>query len=281
MSDETPGLAADWTSATVQANGIELHYVRTGTDGPPLVIAHGAFDDALCREPLIAALSGEYDVIAYDGRGHGRSSAPQSGYAMADRVADLVGLLDALEIETATLVGHSMGGDTVAATAGTHPDRVRALALIDPAGLLDSGRDDDPERDHDEIVAAVREQIAEWHDHTTEELIEADPELQAHVEAGEKRLAKRLAAARRRVDPAIVAVFEDGWLDPRETYPDITAPTLLIKADADKAARNQHRSIASQLPDGQLVHVDGAGHTVFRDERERATSELQAFLDSV
>lgn len=280
MIDDALGIPAAWTSGTVDSNGVDLQYVRTNTDGPPLVIAHGVFDDALCREPLIDELADDYDVIAYDARGHGRSSAPQSGYAMPDRVDDLVGLLDALGIETATLLGHSMGGDTVAATASDHPDRVRALVMVDPAGMLDSGGDD-PERDHDEIVAEVREQIAEWHDHTIGELLEDDPELRAHVEADQKRLAKRIAAANLRVDPSIAAVFKDGWLDPRETYPEITAPTLILKADAEEDERECHRTVASLLPDGQLVHVDGAGHTVFRDEREQATGALRSFLDSV
>lgn len=278
MTDGTLGIPTDWTNGTAKVNGIDLQYVRTETHGPPLVIAHGAFDDALSREPLIEEFAREYDVIAYDARGHGRSSAPQSGYTIDDRVADLVGLLDTLEIETATLLGHSMGGDTVGATAATHPDRVDALVMVDPAGMLEkSGDDVDPDRD---IPTEVREQITEWHDYTKAELLEDDPELRAHVEAGNQQLAERIATARLRVDPAIAAVFETGWLDPRETYPQITAPTLILKADAEAEERKYNREIASQLPAGELVHVDGAGHTVFRDERERATTALRSFLET-
>ncbi|WP_181686877.1 alpha/beta fold hydrolase [Halorhabdus salina] len=280
MSDDSLGVPATWTSGTVRVNSIDVHYVRTGGDGPPVVLAHGVYEDALCRKPLLEELT-DYDVIAYDARGHGRSSAPETGYEMDDRVTDLVGVLEALEIDTATLLGHSMGGDTVAATAAAHPDRVQALVLVDPAGMLGEEKGDDTERDRDDLVSAVRERIAEWHEHTTAELLRDDPELQAHVEAGQMRLAKRIAAANLRVDPAIAAVFEDGWLDPRETYPQITVPTLILKADADEGERGRHQDVASLLPDGSLVHVDGAGHTVFRDEREQATAELRSFLESV
>ena len=275
MIENTLGVPSEWTSHTVRANGIDIHYVRTGGDGPPLVIAHGAYDDALCREPLIDELVEDYDVLAYDARGHGRSSAPKSGYEMDERVADLVGLLDALGIETVTLLGHSMGGDTVAAAAAAHTDRVRALVLIDPAAMLlpiDDSRDP---------AAEARETISEWHTHTKDEHLEYDPGISGFVERGERRLAERLAEARLRVDPAMTAVFEDEWVDPRETYPKIEAPTLVLKADTDEDGRARDREIAGELPDGRLVHVDGADHTVVRDEREVATRELRAFLDSI
>ena len=274
MTADPPNVPEGWTSETISANGIDIQYVRTGGEGPPLVIAHGVYDDALCREPLIEDLSGEYDVIAYDARGHGRSSAPESGYSVGEQAEDLAGLLDAIGVDRPILLGHSMGGDIVASFAAEHPDRVRALVLVDPAGMLDHDIDFDP-------VTTARKQIQAWQDHSKAELIESDPGISAFAEAGQKRLAERLADACLRVDPAIVGVFEAGWIEPRETYPEIDAPTLILKADADTETRKHDRDIAAELHDGRLVHVENAGHTVFRDEREAATRELWAFLDSV
>jgi len=65
-------------------------------------------------------------------------------------------------------------------------------------------------------------------------------------------------------------VFEAGLVDPTETYGDIEAPTLIVKADAEEAEREREREIAAYLPDGRIVHVDEAGHCVFWDERAGA-----------
>lgn len=288
-----------WTEGTVEANGVRLHYTRTGGDGPVVVVAHGVFDDGPCRTPLAAELADDYDVLMYDARGHGRSDAPETGYGIDDRVTDLVGLLDALDVADPVLFGHSMGGDTVLATASAHPDLPRAVVAVDPACLLDhdgddgdgeadTGENDDAEAGGDDSdgapddpTADAREQILWWQDHTRAELLEADDELSGHVAAGETDLASRLADARLRVSPNIVAVFEAGWLDPAETFPGIAAPTLVLRADADDASRERDRERVELMADGRVVHVDGAGHCVFRDERPVATERLREFLEAV
>lgn len=317
MSDPAT-LPEGWTEGEVQTDGIRLHYTRTGGDGPPLVVAHGVFDDGPCRTPLLREFADEYDVVAFDARGHGRSDAPETGYGFDDRVADLVGLLDALEIEDPVLFGHSMGGDTVLATAAAHPDRPRAVVAVDPASLLEPDRDDDgadnddgaddgddvptdadgpddvngaeadDETDEDgdddvdeEMIEGTRQQILWWHDHSKAELLEADDELRGHVESGEDELASLLADARLRVSPNITGVFRAGWLDPAATFPDVDAPTLVLRADVDPAQRDRDRERVDLIPDSRLVHVDGAGHCVFRDQREVATREMRAFLDEV
>jgi pimeloyl-ACP methyl ester carboxylesterase len=259
----------DWESGRVEANDIELHYTRTGGDGPPLVIAHGVYDDASCRTPLLRELAAEYDVIAYDARGHGRSDAPPTGYDAETRVDDLVGLLDALDVADSILFGHSMGGDTVAATAARHPDLPRAVVMEDPAAMLEDALDD---------PAAVSEQIADWHDQTAAELRRSHEGIHEFVREGREELATLIAEARQRVSSNVARYFEEGRIDPEATYPSIEVPTLVLKADADPAGRERDAAVADRLPNGRLVHVEGTGHTVFRDDRATATAELRAFL---
>lgn len=129
----TPGvnIPDGWTTDTVRANGIDLRYYRTG-DGPPLVMTHGFFGNGRCWIPLAETLAEDYDVVTYDARGHGRSDAPETGYDVENRVADLVGLVEALDLDDPILLGHSMGAATVAWTAAEHPDLPRALVLEDP-----------------------------------------------------------------------------------------------------------------------------------------------------
>ena len=276
-------LPADWTEGFVAVDdGVRLHYTRAGGDGPPLVVAHGVFDDGRCRTPLARDFADDYDVICYDARGHGRSDAPESGYDADSRAADLVGLLDGLDVEHPVLLGHSMGGDTVLATAANYPDRPRAVVSVDPAGLLQhnaENRDDDGVGEAE--IEGVRQQVLWWHDHSKAGLLRADDEISGHVEAGEAELASLLADARLRVSANVTEVFRSGWADPEDYYADIEVPTLVVRADVDAEARERDRASVDLIPDGELLHVDDAGHCVFRDQRAAATDRVRAFLDAV
>ncbi|WP_459193345.1 alpha/beta fold hydrolase [Halosimplex sp. J119] len=272
-------LPEEWTEGFVEVDGgVRLHYARTGGDGPPLVVAHGVFDDGLARIPLARDLADQYDVILYDARGHGQSDAPESGYGADDRAADLIGLLDGLDVENPLLLGHSMGGDTVLATAANYPDRPRAVVAVDPAGLMGDDSDDGDDGPDEEEIEGVREQVLWWHDHSKAELLEADDELAGHAEAGQEELASLLADARLRVSANITEVFRNGWADPDRYYADVDAPTLVLRADVDEQAREQDRESVDLIPDSRLIHVDDAGHCIFRDQREVATEEVRSFL---
>jgi len=274
MSESTRA-PAQWERGFVESNGIELHYCRSGGSAQPFVISHGFTDDGYCRLDLARELGDDFDVVLYDARGHGRSDAPAEAYGAPERAADLLGLLDALALENPILFGHSMGADTVAEAASRQPDRPRAVVLEDPVWAHD--RDDDGEEDEGPGWN-IEEQIAEWQDQSVEELLEGETMFRDLAERGQPDLARRVAEARRRLSPEIARVSEAEFVDPTETYGDIEAPTLILKADADEEEREHEREIASLLPDGQLVHIDGAGHCVLWDEREQATEQLRAFL---
>lgn len=262
----------DWTVDDVRANDVLLRYARSGGPGPPVVVAHGFYDTAACRLPLLETLASSYDVVAYDARGHGQSAAPETGYAVTDRVDDLLGLLEKLSVDSPGLLGHSMGGHTVLTAAARQPERPDAVVAIDPAELLDIESDPAVRERH------TRSQIEEWHDHTAEELLTVEESLAAHVHAGDKRLARLLARARQQVDPAGAAVARHGCVAPDEFYPDIAAPTLVLRADGDEDQRAQDRNRCALLPDARLTHIEGAGHTVVRDARPEATSAITEFL---
>jgi len=114
-------------------NGQKYHYQQAG-QGADVVLIHGVTGDLsiwyLCQ--AIQSLSESRRVTAYDLKGHGYSDAPPSGYTSADHAADLLALLDQLEIGKATLVGHSFGGVIALHAAVLYPERVDALVLSDP-----------------------------------------------------------------------------------------------------------------------------------------------------
>jgi len=121
-----------WTEGDVEANGIRLHYHRTGTGKVPVVCAHGITDNGRCWSGVAQRLADRFDLVLVDARGHGRSEAPEEGYARAVHAADHAGLIRALGLDRPIFIGHSMGAATGIAVAAEYPDCVRALVVEDP-----------------------------------------------------------------------------------------------------------------------------------------------------
>ena len=131
MPELSPGAARQ---ATVRlASGLSLHVVEWGAaNGWPVVILHGGGHDAGCWAEVCRRLPPELRCIVPDQRGHGASERSATGdYSCAAQVDDLVALLQELSVERCALVGHSMGGLNALRFAGSRPERVSALVLID------------------------------------------------------------------------------------------------------------------------------------------------------
>ena len=118
----------------VTAEGLRIHY-RTAGSGPPLILIHGIFANLFGWRHVFTGLAQEHTVYALDLKGHGLSDKPASGdyspFGMADLIAHF---MDALGIDSAAVIGQSMGGAIAAALAARHPARVRQLVLVDAAG---------------------------------------------------------------------------------------------------------------------------------------------------
>jgi pimeloyl-ACP methyl ester carboxylesterase len=125
----------NWMTGVCEANGINIHYLRTGGSKPPLVLLHGLTGSGACWSPLARALEGEYDVVMPDARGHGNSSTPLNGYRYQDHASDVVGLIHELGLAAPVLLGHSMGGMTAAVVATQIATTIRGVILADPTFL--------------------------------------------------------------------------------------------------------------------------------------------------
>lgn len=125
--------------ATVRANGVDLrvnrYRVGADDDRPVVVFVHGLgiVDHSGLSFTLGMPLAPVADAVLYALRGHGHSQVVPSGYRVVDHVADLVALLDALDVQVPVhLVGCSYGGAVAVVAAMRHPDRVASLFLLDP-----------------------------------------------------------------------------------------------------------------------------------------------------
>jgi pimeloyl-ACP methyl ester carboxylesterase len=124
---------------TTHVRGIDLHYETHGSEGPCLVIAHGALSSIAHTELLglqAARFGAEgFRVVAYDARGHGRSgyTASLEHYRPAALAEDLRCLMDALSLAEVCIYGTSMGASTALMLALAQPKRVRRLVLRSPS----------------------------------------------------------------------------------------------------------------------------------------------------
>lgn len=110
---------------------IELLYLDTKTQGPCLLCIHGRWGRAQVWEDFMQRYGDEYRVVAPDQRGHGFSSKPVSKYTGEEMAADMAELLDYLNIDSAIVAGHSMGGRVAGYLAALYPERVKAVAILD------------------------------------------------------------------------------------------------------------------------------------------------------
>lgn len=124
----------DVEERNVEVSGLPIHYVTAGT-GPPLVLLHGAGDNALDWRWVLPALATTHRVFAPDLPGSPDSARPVADYSSAFFERFITGFLDALGIERATFVGSSLGGLISLHLALSEPSRVDALVLVDSAGL--------------------------------------------------------------------------------------------------------------------------------------------------
>jgi pimeloyl-ACP methyl ester carboxylesterase len=263
-----------WQSGFVQANGLRLHYTRTGGAGAPLVLAHGFSDDGLCWTPVAQALEAEYDVIMMDARGHGRSDAPESGYGPLDLAADLAAAIAALSLERPAVLGHSMGGSTALALASLYPD-VPGAILVEDSGH--AGSAPRPARDP-QWLERTRAQIASYATTTREELM-----ARCHVNSptwSEAELGP-WADSKKRLSPNVLNRLGEPSPDWEALLPRITCPALLITADSERGGMVTAETAAAMqalAPQSQVVHIADAGHNIRREQFARYLEVVRAFL---
>lgn len=241
------------TETLLPVNGIELCVETFGepTDPALLLIAGAAasmdgWDDEFCRR--LAA--GGRHVIRYDHRDTGRSTCFPAGappYSGVDLAHDALGVLDALGVHRAHLVGAGMGADLAQRLAVERPHRVLSLTLICPGDLPA----DEPHPDWSDRRAAVR-----------------------HLAARARRLGGLFTADDQRLRRFAERVFDRTTdmaatqrnhrlceVGPADRPATITAPTLILHGSVDpEVTTAQAEALTAVIPGARLVRLDGVGH---------------------
>jgi pimeloyl-ACP methyl ester carboxylesterase len=263
-------------SRFVRANGIRLHYHRSGGDGPPVVLAHGFSDSGRCWASLLPVLARDFDVVAYDARGHGLSDAPDSAYSADELADDLLALVEALGLDRPVLVGHSMGGNSVGWAALKQPDLPRALVFEDSALPPPPPPDGPTPEQLDALRAGLVRWVRSLRERSQGELVELARRENPRWPSEDL---EPWAESKLQLSELVLSAFLDRPAsDLAAHFPELPCPVLFLKADADEAERQRQRAIVAALPDAHLVHVPGAGHNVRRDEHARSVAALRDFL---
>jgi pimeloyl-ACP methyl ester carboxylesterase len=268
----------EWFSGDVVANGIRIHYSRTGGDKPPLVLSHGATDSGLCWTRLARELESSYEVIMPDARGHGLSDAPHSGYASTDRAADLAGLIDALGLQRPAVCGHSMGAATTLRLVADYPDLASCAVLEDPG--FRSGQPSPPRPGRQEPRDALRRLVLDAQADGLEATIArgraaspgwAEEEFEPWAQA-------KLHVSRNFLDDQSRGGSPEEW---RELLPRVRCPVLLVTSDPELGSivtPEVAQEASRLLPSLQVVRLSGAGHNIRREQFEGFVREVRAFL---
>jgi pimeloyl-ACP methyl ester carboxylesterase len=259
---------------SAEVNGQRLYYEDSGEGDTAIVFSHGYLMDHSMFDAQVEALRDGYRVITWDERGHGDTETSDDPFSYWDSAADVVGLLDELDIDQAVLAGMSQGGFLSMRAALSAPDRVKALVLIDTqAGT------EDPQKleGYDQLIeawVAPGGPPQEVLDIVTGIIIGPDYED----------------------TPAWHAKWRDvGETQMRQIYETLTSrdeiwdrideighPTLVVHGSDDAAIElGIGQRLADGIPNSELVVIDGAGHAANMTHADDVNPHIRRFLDGL
>ncbi len=261
-------------------NDINMHYDITG-QGEPLLLLHGAQGDSTSFHGIIAPLAEKFQVINYDQRGAGQTDKPDMEYTMELLADDAAALLDALHIESAHVLGVSLGGMIAQALCIHHPEKVKTVlmgctlpggwkhAVIKqpPADALIAFSADEniPESERAQALANVAYSpgYAQQHPEIVEKLIEIRQKNPIDKVGMERRL-------------AITGLF-----DAVDDLKKITSPCFVMTGKHDQLLDYKNSEVVAQkIPGAQLSLLEQAGHIFWEEQKQDFLDGYFTFLRS-
>jgi len=249
--------------ATLNRGGVNLYYEVHG-EGPVVLLTHGYSATSQMWQGQVGPISAGHKLVTWDMRGHGRSDSPDDPalYSEAHTVADMAALLDAVGAKSAIVGGLSLGGYMSLAFHRVHPERVKALLIIDTG----PGYKNDEARDG-------------WNRNALKTALRYETEGLAVLSAGsaERRTAQHASAKG-------LALAARGMLTQRDagvitSLPDIRVPSVVIVGSEDTPFLAASDYMTAKIPGAQKVVIEGAGHAANLDKPEAFNAALMGFLE--
>ncbi len=256
-------------------DGVKIYWEEEGR-GEPLLLIMGLGYTLEMWHRVRPLLAERFRVLVFDNRGVGRSDVPAVGYSIPDMARDAVAVFDEAGIESAHVLGVSMGGYIAQALVIEHPERVRSLIL----GCTACGGPDAVQADPEVLAAltaraelaveeGVRVMIPYVYDAgTPEELIEEDLAI--------------------RVQTYPTAEGYNGQLQAIVTHQtfdrlgEVDVPTLVLHGQSDRLVPHANgEDIARRIKGSRFVSIPNASHIFFTDQHDVTSKAILEFLDSV
>lgn len=256
--------------------------LRTGGDGPPVLLLHGFTGRGSDWARFLPALRRRHRTIAVDLPGHGRSetASDPTRHGLDRMAADLAAFLRALDAVPAAVLGYSMGARVALRLALDHPRVVERLVLESPSAGIADATERARRRARDEALALLVERagIAAFVDAwQAQPLFASQAALSPSARANlrRRRLANRpagLAASLRWAGQGTMTPLHD-------RLGEIGVPTLVIAGGLDPTGLARARAIAAAIPDARLAIIDEAGHTPHLERPSAFRRLIVDFLD--
>lgn len=259
------------------STGITMRYVESGpSTGEPLILLHGMNDSSRSWSLMLPFMEKKYHIYALDLRGHGDTDKPTSGYAPEDMAEDVIAFMDALKIEKASFVGHSMGSFIAQYLVIDHPERVDKVVLI---GTFAQGSSD---------ASTSNPETTDWWWTTMSTLPEPiDPNSEfmtwwegsvAPVDEGFLSKVRIEAAAQ----PLYVwKAVTKGLIvdDHRYFFKYYDAPTLILWGTKDEMSpQSDQDAIKKYLPKATWISIPDVGHATQWEAPKETANYIQKFL---
>lgn len=262
----------EWTSGICKANGIDVHYIRTGGDKPPIVLLHGLMLNGACWTPLARDLAEDYDIIMPDARGHENSSIPDPGYSYDNLASDVIGLIDVLKLTSPILLGHSMGGMTATVVASRNPNRLRGLILADPTFLT-------PQRQREVAESDVKERHLQILNRPRQDLL---TEMHGRNRRRSPEIIELFANARFQTNIRAFEVLTPPNPNYIQLIKTLDIPSLLLIGDIDSIVSPElAKELAGLNQRLEVIQIPKAGHGLPFDQPEHFSTAVRTFLHSV
>ncbi|HEY7960325.1 MAG TPA: alpha/beta hydrolase [Solirubrobacteraceae bacterium] len=257
--------------AIADAGEVQLSYERSGS-GPPLLLIMGmSGTQRHWGEPFLSDLRRDFEVIVYDHRGVGESSRMAQPFTIAELAQDAAGLLAALDIARAHVVGISMGGMIAQELVLAHPQLIDTLTL----GCTYCGGEGSSLTTQDVLQELTEAALSGDRDRALRAAWEANVSAELAADPGAWETFRAIGRERAVALPVVMAQMQAiGGHDTSIRLDGVRAPTLVVHGTADQMipVANAH-VIAGHIPDARVEIFDGVGHLFFW-ERPQRSAEL-------
>jgi pimeloyl-ACP methyl ester carboxylesterase len=264
----SPSIAA---MPKAETKGLELNYERRGAGEPLLLIQGMSANHRAWGDRFRSLLEESFEVIVFDNRGMGLSSPVSEGFSIAEMADDTLGLLDTLELESAHVLGASMGGMIAQELALAHPERLRSLTL----GCTYCGGEGSRLMDPADFQNLVEAMASGDQDRVFRAMYELN--LSPGFRQDEGHYAEFTAMAAALPSPRETIGFQVQAIVAHDTsarLSQLTTPALVIHGTVDRVLGVANgRQIASLLPGSRLEIFEDIGH-MFWWEQPRRSAEL-------